>query len=256
MRIKLFADTADIGTIEGLARDPGIAGFTTNPTLMRAGGVADYETFARDAIDAAIGKPVSFEVVSDDLAGMAREARTIHSWGGNTFVKIPVTNTEARPTTGVIEQLSSEGLPLNITAVMTIGQVEAIARALGSETHAIISVFAGRIADTGRDPEPVMRECVNLIAERPNIELLWASPREIFNLVQAERCGCHIITATPDLLAKRHLFGRDLHDFSLETVGMFRRDAVAAGYDLEDADGTPRNSSNPTTRKPTMVAMP
>lgn len=232
LRTKLFADGADLDAIVALSRSPWIKGFTTNPTLMRKAGVPDYEQFARKVLAAVPNHPVSLEVFADDLAEMRQQALVLAAWGKNVNVKIPVSNTRGEFTGRIIEQLSAEGIALNITAVMTAQQVRRIARALDPECPAIVSVFAGRIADTGVDPIPVMRECLRILAERPAAQLLWASPRELLNVLQADAIGCHIITATVDILSKLALFGKNLIDYSLETVKMFRDDAVAAGYSI------------------------
>ena len=231
LKIKLFMDGAEIeGMRSAVATMPHIKGFTTNPTLMRKAGIADYTAFAREAIAAVSGMPISFEVFSDDFAEMEREGRVIHSWGRNASVKIPVTNTQGRSAAPLIRRLSSEGVPLNVTAIMTLEQVREVAEALDPETPSIVSVFAGRIADAGVDPVPVMREAARLLKILPKAELLWASPREVLNVLQAEETGCHIITATKDILAKLPLFGKDLSEYSLDTVKMFWNDATAAGY--------------------------
>jgi transaldolase len=231
--IKIFADGASLASMLESARDPRIAGFTTNPTLMRKAGVADYRAFARDVLAAIHDKPISFEVFADDVAGMRRQAREIATWGGNVYVKIPVTNTRGEPSTDLVHELAAAGVKLNVTAICTLDQVRAVAGALAGGAPSVISVFAGRIADTGRDPIPLMREALAICrgAER-RIELLWASPRELLNIVQAAEIGCDIITVTPDLLAKLALYGKELGVFSLETVQMFHRDAEAAGYKL------------------------
>jgi transaldolase len=231
--IKIFADGASLASMLESARDPRIAGFTTNPTLMRKAGVADYRAFARDVLAAIHDKPISFEVFADDVAGMRRQAREIATWGGNVYVKIPVTNTRGEPSTDLVHELAAAGVKLNVTAICTLDQVRAVAGALAGGAPSVISVFAGRIADTGRDPIPLMREALAICrAADPRIELLWASPRELLNIVQAAEIGCDIITVTPDLLAKLALYGKELGVFSLETVQMFHRDAEAAGYKL------------------------
>jgi transaldolase len=237
LKIKLFMDGADIPSMaEAVAGNPLIKGFTTNPTLMRKAGLSDYAAFAREAIAAVAGLPISFEVFSDGFAEMEREARIIHSWGGNTYVKIPVTNTLGQSAAPLIARLSGEGIALNVTAIMTAEQVREVAGALDAGTPAIVSVFAGRVADTGVDPMPLMRRCLALLSDRPKAELLWASPRELLNLFQADEVGCHIITATRDVLAKLPLVGKDLTGYSLETVRMFYDDARAAGFRLTEAD--------------------
>ncbi|MEM9138493.1 MAG: transaldolase [Pseudomonadota bacterium] len=232
LRIKLFADGADIAGMLEMYRDPKIQGFTTNPTLMNKAGVADYEAFARDLLVKIPDRPVSLEVFADDLPEMERQARRIASWGANVNVKIPVTTTTGESTAPIVETLSAEGVVLNITAVFTHDQVRRIGAALAPETPAIVSVFAGRIADTGADPMPHMAECLTILGDRPKAELLWASPRELLNVFQADAVGCHIITATNDILKKLALVGKDLTEYSRETVAMFRGDAVAAGYSI------------------------
>jgi len=238
--IKLFADGADLGKMISMYRDPRIVGFTTNPTLMRQAGVADYEQFARKVLAAIPDRPVSFEVFADDLSEMARQARVIAGWGPNVNVKIPVVNTKGEFTGPILSALSNEGVTLNVTAIMTVQQVRDVAAALAPEAPAIISVFAGRIADTGVDPVPHMKACRAALASRPRAELLWASPRELLNVFHAQEAGCHIITATPGILSKLELVGKDLTQFSLETVQMFYRDATASGFDIDVA---PRNLS-------------
>ncbi|CCJ07529.1 transaldolase [Methylocystis sp. SC2] len=233
--IKLFADGADLGEMIAMYRDPRIVGFTTNPTLMRQAGVADYETFARKALAAIPDRPISFEVFADDFSDMARQARAIAGWGPNVNVKIPVVNTKGEFTGPVLSALSKEGVTLNVTAIMTVEQVRDVAAALAPETPAIISVFAGRIADTGVDPVPHMKACRAALASRPRAELLWASPRELLNVFHAQEAGCHIITATPGILSKLELVGKDLTQFSLETVQMFYRDATASGFEIDVA---------------------
>src|SRR5262245_52715534 len=215
------------------ARDPRIAGFTTNPTLMRKAGVADYRAFAQQVLAEIRDKPISFEVFADDTANMRRQAKEIATWGANVYVKIPVTNTKGAPSTDLIRELSAGGVKLNVTAICTLEQVREVAGALAGGAPSVVSVFAGRIADTGRDPIPLMREALGICrAADRRIELLWASPREALNIAQAAELGCDIITVTPDLLAKLALYGKDLGAFSLETVQMFHRDAEAAGYKL------------------------
>ncbi len=232
LKIKLFADGADLDGMMEMYADPKIKGFTTNPTLMNKAGVTDYEAFARDLLEKIPDRPVSLEVFADDLPEMERQARKIASWGANVNVKIPVTNTLGESTAPIIERLSGEGVVLNITAIMTNEQVATIGNALSAETAAIVSVFAGRVADTGLDPVPHMAEALTILANRPKAELLWASPRELLNVFQADEIGCHIITATNDILKKLALVGKDLDQYSRETVQMFRNDAVAAGYSI------------------------
>lgn len=230
LSVKLFADGADLDAITELSADPRIAGFTTNPTLMRKAGVEDYAGFAQEVLQVVGQRPVSFEVFADDFAEMERQARVIASWGANVNVKIPVTNTLGESAAPTIARLSGDGVILNVTAIMTHEQVAEVADALSPETAAIVSVFAGRVADTGRDPVPHMTRCVAMLRDRPKAELLWASPREVLNVWQADACGCHIITATADILKKLTLTDKNLSEYSRETVEMFRRDALAAGY--------------------------
>jgi transaldolase len=230
MKVKVFADGADTEGILRLAGDPSIAGFTTNPTLMRQSGITEYEGFARKILDHIVDRPVSFEVFSDEFDEMARQSRRIASWGPNAVVKIPITNTRGESSAPLVAELSREGLHLNVTALMAAVQVESIAESLGSGPGGIVSVFAGRVADTGRDPIPIMKDCLSILQPYPQLELLWASPREILNVYQADAIGCHIITVTHDLLAKLSLFGKNLIDYSLETVKMFHGDASKSGY--------------------------
>jgi len=230
LAIKLFADGADLQGMLEMYRNPLIQGFTTNPTLMRKAGVDDYAAFAKRVLAAIPDRPVSFEVFADDLDGMMRQARVIAGWGANVNVKIPVTTTSGQSTAPIVAQLSAEGVALNVTALMTVEQVREVAQALSPDTHAIVSVFAGRVADTGVDPVPHMRACLDALKARPRAELLWASPREVLNVFQANEVGCHIITATNDLLAKLTLVGKDLTTYSRETVQMFVDDAKASGF--------------------------
>jgi len=232
MKIKLYMDGANIADMRKAYSERRVSGFTTNPTLMRKAGVEDYAAFAKAAIAAIPDLPISFEVFSDDFAGMEREARIIKSWGGNVFIKIPVCNTKGESSMPLVRKLSAEGFALNVTAVMTLEQVQAIEVAIDIKTPAIVSVFAGRIADTGRDPMPMMKQAAHMLAGKPKAELLWASPRELLNLFHAEECGCHIITATLDIVNKIKLIGKDLTDYSIETVKMFYDDATASGFRL------------------------
>lgn len=232
LRIKVFADGADLDGMLGYARNPLIKGFTTNPTLMRQAGITDYEKFAREVLAHITDRPISFEVFSDEFDEMERQALKLAGWAPNVMVKIPVTNTRGESAAPLIKRLSAAGVPLNVTALMTPTQVEWVADALGDGPSSVISVFAGRVADTGRDPVPLMRECLRHTEGRPNIELLWASPREILNIVQADEIGCDIITVTHDLLRKLDGLGKDLDRFSLETVEMFATDAANAGFEL------------------------
>lgn len=236
LKIRIFADGAHVEGIRKAAADPRIQGFTTNPTLMRVAKVADYKAFAQDVLKIVPDKPVSFEVFADDFPTMEKQAREIASWGRNVYVKIPVTNTKGESASPMIAALSAAGIKLNITAILTLDQVESVTQSLAAETPAVVSVFAGRIADTGRDPVPLMMTALQILRERPRAELLWASPRELLNIFQADAIGCHIITITDDLLKKLALVGKDLNDFSRETVLMFYKDALAAGYSIALAD--------------------
>jgi transaldolase len=228
--IKIFADGADLEGIFELAKDPRISGFTTNPTLMRKSEVTDYEGFARKVLDHVTELPVSFEVFSDDFNEMRRQAHRIAGWGQNVYVKIPVTNTRGESAAPLIRDLTADGLALNVTAILSLGQVRTVTEALGGTKGAIVSVFAGRVADTGRDPIPLMAAALELLAADPAQELMWASPREILNLRQAQSIGCHIITITHDLLRKLEWLDRDLEDVSLDTVQTFHRDANESGF--------------------------
>ena len=232
LKIKLFADGADLDSMLILYKDPSIKGYTTNPTLMKKAGITNYEKFARQVLEEIPDRPVSFEVFADDLTHMLAQAKVIASWGSNVNVKIPVTSTRGEFTGPIIRELSSSGVQLNITAVFTPEQVEIIADNLSCDTPAIVSVFAGRIADTGLDPIPIMSDCLGILKHLPKAELLWASPREFLNIIQANEIGCHIITATPNVLDKLKLLGKDLTKFSLETVRMFYDDAQTAGYTI------------------------
>ena len=232
LKIKIFADGADVKGMRAAAADPRIMGFTTNPTLMRAAGVSDYRAFAKDVLAFITDRPVSFEVFADEFPAMADQAREIASWGDNVYVKIPVSNTRGDFAGSLISRLSHQGIKLNVTAIMTLAQVADVSQALAPDTPAVVSVFAGRIADTGRDPVPHMVEALGLLRNRPRAELLWASPRELLNIFQADAIGCHIITVTNDLLKKLALVGKDLDAYSRETVSMFYKDATAAGYDI------------------------
>jgi transaldolase len=229
---KLFADGADLEGILRLAADPRIAGFTTNPTLMRKAGVADYADFAQQLLERVTSHPISFEVFADDPDEMRRQARLISSWGQNVYVKIPVTTTDGESMAPLVRELCEEGLQINVTALFTPAQVEVITDAVKDGAPSYISVFAGRIADAGVDPMPIMARSVEIMREAPRSELIWASPREVLNLVQADEVGCHIITMTHDLLGKLGSIGKGLDQFSLDTVRMFHGDAAAAGYAL------------------------
>jgi transaldolase len=237
LRVKLFADGAEPAVIADLARKPYIQGFTTNPTLMRKANVKDYRGFAREVLGLIGGRPISFEVFSDDFAEMEAQAREIASWGDNVYVKVPVSNTRGEFAGPLIRRLAMAGVCLNVTAILTLDQVRDVVDCLTSSTPAYVSVFAGRIADTGRDPLPVMREAVDLMRHLPRAELIWASPRELLNVIQADQVGCHIITATNDILQKLALVGKDLGAYSLETVKMFYNDARAAGFAIETSTG-------------------
>jgi transaldolase len=231
--IKIFADGADLKGIVNLYQQPYIDGLTTNPTLMRKAGLTDYESFAQDVLKEVKSKPISFEVFSDDFPEMRRQALKMHEWQENVYVKIPVTNTSGESSVPLIEQLASEGVKVNVTALLTPRQVKAVTAALNPDVPAVISVFAGRIADTGVDPLPIMKESLEIVSELPKAELLWASVREVLNVVQAATCCCHIVTVPHDILKKLvTLAGKDLDKLSLETVRMFHQDAVAAGFKL------------------------
>ncbi len=232
LSVKIFADGADLTQIAELAKNPLIKGFTTNPTLMRQAGVSDFEDFAKSAIELVRGLPISFEVFADDFDEMERQAFRIASWGKNVYVKIPVTNTRRQSSTPLVERLSKSGVSVNVTAVMTLDQVRNVCAALDGGTPAIVSVFAGRIADSGTDPVPLMRDAAAAVNAVGKAELLWASPREVLNIFHAEEAGCDIITVTNDLLRKFDLVGKNLDQFSLETVKMFHGDAKAARYKI------------------------
>jgi transaldolase len=230
--VKVFADGADLQGILDLYANPIIKGFTTNPTLMHKVGIPDYEVFARSLLEAVPDRPISFEVFSDDFSEMERQARKIAGWGQHVYVKIPVTDTHGRRCERVLRRLVADGVQLNVTGLMTLDQVAWVSDCVGGGASSCVSVFAGRIADTGRDPVPIMREALEVMSEHDNLELIWASPRELLNVVQADEIGCHIITVTHDLLMKLPLLGRDLADYSLDTVRMFHRDAASAGFQL------------------------
>jgi transaldolase len=233
LNVKIFADGADKRGMLSLYENPLICGLTTNPTLMRKAGIVDYEEFAREILAVVTDKPISFEVFSDEPAEMERQAHKIASWGANVYVKIPVTNTRRESMSPLIKRLAASGVKLNVTAILTLGQVRTVADALAESVPAVVSVFAGRIADTGRDPEPYMRASRCLLEERPLAELLWASVREVLNIFQADRCGCDVVTVPHEILAKAmKLSGMDLAALSLETVQMFANDAAAAGFSL------------------------
>jgi len=232
LSVKIFADGADLDAMVALAQLPYIAGFTTNPTLMRKAGVRDYRAFAREVLRAIPDRPISFEVFSDDFDEMERQAHEIASWGENVYVKIPISDTKAASASDLIRGVAKGGVKLNITGILTLEQVREASDALADGPASCVSVFAGRIADTGRDPVPMMASAVQLLRRHPGQQLIWASPREVLNIFQADAIGCDIITVTHDLLARLPLVGRDLAEYSLETVRMFHRDAGQAGYNL------------------------
>lgn len=232
LNVKIFADGADkAGMLEMYAKSF-IKGFTTNPTLMRKAGITDYKAFAREILQAIPDRPISFEVFSDEFPEMERQAMEIAGWGDNVYVKIPVTNTRRHPCYELVRKLTKRGAKVNVTALMALEQVRDVVAVLDSETPSYVSVFAGRVADTGRDPVPLMAAAVDLLKTRPKAELIWASPRELFNIFQADAIGCHVITVTNDTLKKLVLVGHDLHDYSLDTVKMFYEDAKGAGFVL------------------------
>lgn len=232
LRIAIYADGADVRDMVA-ARDAGlVTGFTTNPTLMRKSGITDYEEFAKQALAATGNMPISFEVFADDFDEMERQAKLIATWGESVYVKIPVTNTKGESSAPLIRRLADAGVKQNVTAILTLAQVRAVVEALHADVPAIVSVFAGRIADTGVDPVPLMREAAQICSAKPKAELLWASPRELLNIFQADECGCHIITVTPDILKKLSMVGKPLDELSLDTVKMFYNDASAAGFTL------------------------
>lgn len=236
LKVKIFADGADkAGMLEMYAK-PYISGFTTNPTLMRKAGITDFEAFAREMLQLIPDRPISVEVFADEFTEMERQAEKIASWGPNVYVKIPVTNTRAESSAPLIKRLAAKGIRLNVTAMMTTAQVLEVCAALEGGAPSCVSIFAGRIADTGRDPLPLMVEALDVLAAYPNVELIWASPRELLNVFQADEIGCHIITVTNDILAKLALVGKDLTEYSLETVKMFHSDAGKAGFVIETPD--------------------
>jgi transaldolase len=230
LKVKIFADGAVKSDMVEMYQNPLIKGFTTNPTLMQKAGISDYKAFALDILQAIPDRPISFEVFSDEFDEMERQALLIRDWGDNVYVKIPVTNTLGQSSVPIIKELSRNGVKLNVTAILTLKQVIEVSQALAEGVQAFISVFAGRIADTGRDPIPIMSAAVEILRSTPRQELIWASPRELLNVFQADSIGCHIITSTVDILKKLPLTGKDLSEYSLETVKMFRNDAVKAGF--------------------------
>lgn len=230
LKIKIFADGANVTEMKKIYSEGIVKGFTTNPTLMKKDGVKDYVAFAKDVLSEIKSMPISFEVFTDDFDSMERQAREIASWGDNVYIKIPITNTNGDPSYDLIKKLSSDGMKLNITAILTVEQVENVADNIDSDTPAIVSLFAGRIADTGRDPIPYVMKSIEILKSLPNAELLWASSRELLNIFQAEACGCQIITVTNDILKKLVMYDKDLKELSLDTVKMFYNDAKSAGY--------------------------
>jgi transaldolase len=232
LKVKIFADGADKAGMLEMYQKPFIKGFTTNPTLMRKAGVTDYKVFALDMLKAIPDKPISFEVFSDDFSEMEGQAREISSWGENVYVKIPITDTKRKPSYDLIKSLTRAGIKVNITAILTLDQVRGIASVVKEGPACYVSVFAGRMADTGIDPVPIMAQAVELLRKAPHAELIWASPRELLNILQADGIGCHIITVTNDILNKLQIIGKDLDDYSLDTVKMFYDDALKAGFTL------------------------
>lgn len=235
LRVKIFADGANQAEMVSLYRIPYVHGFTTNPTLMRKAGIRDYKRFAREILELIRDRPISFEVFADDFLEMEQQAYQLASWGSNVYVKIPVTNTKRESSAPLVARLSAAGVKINVTAILTLDQVREACRALEGGAPACVSVFAGRIADTGRDPVPLMQAAIEIARHAPNVEIIWASPRELLNVFQANAIGCHIITVTSDLLKKLELVGKDLAEYSLETVQMFYQDALASGYELRPA---------------------
>ena len=237
LNVKIFLDTANLDSIkDALNKYPFVKGFTTNPSLMHKEGVKDYESFCKKALEISSSLPISFEVFSDDIKDMEEEARIINSWGGNSYVKIPITNTKGELTTNIIKNLTQDAIKVNITAIFTLNQVTEIIDSFKSDTPSIISIFAGRIADSGIDPIDTMRKCSEIISEKKNLELLWASSREILNIIHAENSNSHIITIAPDILSKIELLNKNLDDFSLETVKDFFKDANNAGFNILKKD--------------------
>ena len=232
LKVKLFADGAEKAGMLEMYKNPLISGFTTNPTLMKKAGITDYESFAKDILSVIKDRPISFEVFSDDFIEMEKQAMKIASWGSNVYVKIPITNTKSESCISLVKILSDKGVKVNVTAIFTIQQVTELLPALKNSPASNVSVFAGRIADAGVDPLPIMKKVVEMLKPYPQIELIWASPRELFNVVQADEIGCHIITATNDIIKKIPSLGKDLTEFSLDTVKMFYNDASSAGYNI------------------------
>ena len=234
LKIEIYADGANLAEMMTMADNPRISGLTTNPTLMRKAGIDNYSRFAKDVLKKIRDKPISFEVFSDDLLEMKMQGIEIASWGENVYVKVPITNTKGESTKEVIEYLVDKGVKVNVTAIFTVNQVREIVTALDPTIPSCLSIFAGRIADTGRDPIPLVQEVLKEIEGIPSIKLIWASPRELLNIFQASEIGCHIITATSDILNKLEFIGKDLEEFSLETVKMFYLDALSSGYTIEE----------------------
>lgn len=232
IKVKIFADGADKNTMLEMYQRPLIKGLTTNPSLMRKAGITDYEAFSKEILESITDKSLSLEVFSDDLEEMKRQALMISTWGENVYVKIPVTNTKGQSTEGLVSELSDNGVKVNVTAIMTNEQVKNVVQSLNPDVEAYVSVFAGRIADTGIDPVPVMKESVEITEMRPKAEVIWASPRELYNIFQADQVGCQIITVTESFLKKLDFVGYDLNQYSLDTVKMFYEDALEAGYKL------------------------
>jgi len=232
LKVKIFADGADKAGMLEMASKSFIKGLTTNPTLMKKAGIVDYKAFALEILSEIKEKPISFEVFSDDFDEMEKQALEIASWGENVYVKLPITNTKGEPIYNLISKLANKKVKLNITAIMTFEQVKNVVSNLNPLVPSYVSVFAGRIADTGRDPLPLMIDCVNALKVNPLAELIWASPRELFNIFQADQIGCQVITVTNDVLKKLDLVGKDLNDYSLDTVKMFYNDALSAGFSI------------------------
>lgn len=232
LNVKIFADGANVSEMKRVYNEGIVKGFTTNPTLMKKDGVKDYVAFAKDLLTEIKDMPISFEVFTDDFDSMEKQAREIGSWGENVYIKIPVTNTKGEVSYDLIKKLTEDNLKLNITAILTLEQVEKVMNSISSDTKTIISVFAGRIADTGRDPVPIMKQALTIVKQNPNAELLWASSRELLNIIQADECECHIVTVTNDIIKKLSMISKDLKELSLDTVKMFYNDALSAGYKI------------------------
>jgi transaldolase len=233
LKVELFADGADLNAMKEVYKAGYVKGFTTNPTLMHKAGISDYKKFAHEVISAIPNMPISFEVFSDEFSEMRKQAKEISTWGKNVNVKIPICNTKGESSIDLVRELSKEGVSLNITAIFTLDQVREVAKVLNPKIYSIVSVFAGRIADSGRDPEDIMKVCADILSSNENAKLLWASSRELFNIFQADRCGCDIITVTPDILKKLSSVGKSLEDFTIDTVKMFYNDAKAAGFNIK-----------------------